>query len=214
MYLRAGRANGSNTRGNPSSTMQVFGYGCIPVRAAPSLLFLIHPSAGKDDSQEFLRSWNVGPSVLARSAYFHVPDESVSDAVDVLHPTVRERTAVLVEHTLVNLNHDTAVWLGTEGLRFDKRVDEAPLARPICSHALVSIDVAALHGVGPLHVRVHHRKYRIDVARVERSVRPAQEFPNVGGYRLSVQVPPNLLPSWLGFFLIGMVPSRPDPSTC
>src|SRR5215216_4925958 len=174
----------------------------------------IHRSAWKGNSPKFRRSWNLGPSVLARIAYFHVPDESVSDAVDVLHPTVRERSAVLVEHALVNLNHDTAVWLCAEGLGFYKRVDEAPLARPICSHAIVSIDVPALHAVGPLHVRVHHRKYRFDVARVERSVRPAEKFPNVGGYRLSVQVPPNLLPSWLGFFLIGMVPSRPDRSKC
>ena len=148
----------------------------------------------------FLRSWNLEPSVLARIAYFHVPDESVSDAVDVLHLTVQERTAVFVEHALMNLNQDTPVWLGTEGLRFDKRVDEAPLARPICSHAIVSIDVPALHGVGPLHVRVHHRKYRVDVARVERSVRPAEKFPNIGGCGLVVHVPPNLLLSWFGFY--------------
>jgi hypothetical protein len=89
----------------------------------------------------------------------------VSDAVDVLHPPLQERTAVLVEHALVNLNQDTPVWLATEGLGFDKRIDEAPLARPIRSHAIVSIDVAALHAVGPLHVRVLHRKYRFDVAR-------------------------------------------------
>src|SRR5215208_2903941 len=125
---------------------------------------------------------------LARIAYFHVPDESVSDAVDVLHPPLQERTAVLVEHALVNLNLDTPVWLSTEGLGFAKRVDEAPLARPICSHAIVSIDVPALHAVGPLHGRVHHRKYRFDGARVERSVRPAEKSPNVGGYRLVVHV--------------------------
>ena len=99
---------------------------------------LIHRSAWKGNSQKFLRSWNLEPSVLARIAYFHVPDESVSDAVDVLHLTVQERTAVLVEHTLMNLNHDTSVWLGTESLGFDNRVDGAPLARPIRSHAIVS----------------------------------------------------------------------------
>ena len=94
----------------------------------------------KGNYQKFLRSWNLGPSILARIAYFHVPHESVSDAVDVLHLTVQERTAVLVEHALVNLNQDTPVWLSTEGLGFDNRVDEAPLARPIRSHAIVSID--------------------------------------------------------------------------
>ena len=127
-----------------------------------------------------LRSWNLEPTVLARIAYFHVPNESVSDAVDVLHLTVQERTAVFVEHALMNLNQDTPVWLGTEGLGFDKRVDEAPLACPICSHAIVSIDVPALHAVGPLHVRMRHRTYRIDVPRVESSVGPAEKFPNVG----------------------------------
>jgi hypothetical protein len=82
-----------------------------------------------------------------------MPHESVSDAVDVLHPPVQERTAVLVEHALVNFNQDTPVWLGTEGLGFDNGVDEVPLARPIRADAIVAIDVPALHAVGPLHVR-------------------------------------------------------------
>jgi hypothetical protein len=75
----------------------------------------------------------LGSSVPTWMAYFHVPDESVSDAVDVLHPTVQERTSVLVEHALVNLNQDTPVWVGTEGLGFDKRVYEVPLSRGILS---------------------------------------------------------------------------------
>src|SRR5918993_823578 len=153
------------------------------------------PECVEGEFSDVLSSLNLGPSVLARIAYFHVLDEPVSDAVDVLHRTVKERTAFLVEHALVNLNQDTPVWLGTEGLGFYKWVDEAPLARPIRSHAIVSIDVPALHAIVPLYVRVHHRKCRFDVARVERRVRPAEKFPNVGGYWLVVHIPPNLLPS-------------------
>src|SRR5215210_7903377 len=37
----------------PSSTMQLFGYGCITVGPDPSLLPLIHPSASKEDSPKF-----------------------------------------------------------------------------------------------------------------------------------------------------------------
>jgi hypothetical protein len=84
-------------------------------------------------SRKIQGSWNLGSSVPTWMAYFHVPEESVSDAVDVLHPTVQERTSVLVEHALVNLNQDTPVWVGTEGLGFDKRVYEVPLSRGILS---------------------------------------------------------------------------------
>ena len=44
LYLRAVGANGSNVRERPSSTMQIFGYGCIPVGPAPSLLALYSPN--------------------------------------------------------------------------------------------------------------------------------------------------------------------------
>jgi hypothetical protein len=52
LYLRAVRANGSNTGESPSSTMQLFGYGCIPVGAASPLLVLIHPSSWKGPKLE------------------------------------------------------------------------------------------------------------------------------------------------------------------
>jgi hypothetical protein len=54
LYLRAVRANGSNAGESPSSTMQLSGYSCIPVGAAPPLLLVrIHPSAWKDNSANF-----------------------------------------------------------------------------------------------------------------------------------------------------------------
>src|SRR5918994_2852555 len=174
-----------------ASTLLVFGRFEVRTPAkftALALLKLLFSQFRVRSSRKSLGTWNLGPSVLARIAYFHVPNESVSDAVDVLHPPLQERTAVLVEQALVNLNQDTPVWLGTEGLGFDKRVDEAPLARPIRSHALVSIEVPTLHSVGPLHVLVHHRKYRVNVPRVESSVGSAEKFPNVGGCRLVVHV--------------------------
>jgi hypothetical protein len=42
LYLRAMDANGSNAGESPSSTMQLFGYGCIPVEPVPYLLDPIH----------------------------------------------------------------------------------------------------------------------------------------------------------------------------
>lgn len=122
-----------------------------------------------------------------------MPHESVSDAVDVPHLPVRERTTVFVEPALANLDHDTSVRLATKGLGFDDRVDKAPLARPIRTHTVVSVNIPTLHAIGPLHVLVHQRKYHLDVPRVKRSVGPAEAFPNVGGRRLVVHVPPNLL---------------------
>jgi hypothetical protein len=54
LYLRAVRANGSNTGESPSSRMQLFGYGCILVGAAPSLLLaLIRRSAWRVNSPKF-----------------------------------------------------------------------------------------------------------------------------------------------------------------
>ena len=55
------------------------------------------PECVEGEFSDVLSSLNLGPSVLARIAYFHVLDEPVSDAVDVLHRTVKERTAFSTE---------------------------------------------------------------------------------------------------------------------
>ena len=137
-------------------------------------------------------------------------DQLVSDRVDVLHRPFQERIAFLVKHALVNLDQDTTVWLCAEGLGFDNGVDEIPLAHPIRAHVVVSIDIPTLHAVGPFHVRVHHRKYRVDVARVKRGVGSAEKSPNVGRCRLVVHVPPNILLLMVRLALNGIVSARPD----
>jgi len=43
LYLRAVGANGSNAGENPSSTMQIFGYGCILLLWGLPLLVLYSP---------------------------------------------------------------------------------------------------------------------------------------------------------------------------
>src|SRR5215218_4683555 len=47
LLIRAVRTTGSSARESLSSTMQLFGYGCITVGPDPSLLPLIHPSDTK-----------------------------------------------------------------------------------------------------------------------------------------------------------------------
>src|SRR5262249_50962547 len=63
---------------------------------------------------------------------------------------------------------------------FDKRLDETPLMRLVRAYTVVSMDVAPLHAIGPLHGRVQHRKHCIDVSGVERSVSPHEKLLNGG----------------------------------
>src|SRR5919199_5442449 len=98
----------------------------------------------------------MGLGVLSRIADFHVPDKSVPDLVYVLHRSLRQSVAVLVQHALVNFDHSASVRLGPEGLGFNKRIDETPLMRPVRAYAVVSMNVPTLHAVGPLHIWMHH----------------------------------------------------------
>ena len=94
--------------------------------------------------------------MLYRFADFHVPDKSVPHQIDVLHRYLRQRIAVLAQHALANFDHNASIRLCHEGLRFDKRVDETPLMRPVRAYAVVSMNVPTLHDVGLLHSWVHH----------------------------------------------------------
>src|SRR5215210_1417216 len=96
----------------------------------------------------------MGHSILCRIADFHVPDKSVPDLVDVLHRSLRQRIAILIQYALVNFDHSAPVRLGHEGLGFNKRVDETPLMCPIRAHAVVPMNIPTLHAVGPLHIWV------------------------------------------------------------
>jgi hypothetical protein len=98
----------------------------------------------------------MGHGILGRIADFHMPDKSVPDLVDVLHRSLQQRVAVLIQHALLNFDHSASVRLGHEGLGFNKRVDETLLMRPVRAHAVVSMNVSTLHAVGPLHIWVHH----------------------------------------------------------
>ena len=73
--------------------------------------------------------------ILSRIADFHMPDKSVPDLVDMLHRSLQQSVAVLVQHALVNFDHSASVWLGPEGLGFNKRVYETPLMRSVRAYA-------------------------------------------------------------------------------
>src|SRR5437667_1820186 len=56
------------------------------------------------------------------------------------------------------------------------RVHHSPLARPVRTHSFVSVNPAALHPIGPLHLRMQHIENGVNVATVEGVVNEDQQI--------------------------------------
>src|SRR5262245_66276245 len=54
-------------------------------------------------------------------------------------------------------------------------IDLAPLPGPVLAHRLPTMQITALHTVGPGHLLVHETEGFVEPSRIERGVRPIEE---------------------------------------
>src|ERR1700683_203054 len=75
----------------------------------------------------------------------------------------------------MNINNYSTLLIRSETYRLYVRIEHAPLARPIFANTSMTVDGAALHAVGPLHVRLHGRQGDTDVAGIESLIRALEQ---------------------------------------
>ena len=68
---------------------------------------------------------------------------------------------------LVHLDHDAPILGYPETLGFYLRVEHLELARPVFTNAIVPMNAATLHTIGPIHIRMHAGKHCINLATIE-----------------------------------------------
>src|SRR5260370_16720594 len=103
----------------------------------------------------------------SRIANIETPDQPVLNPENMADHFVRQQLALDVAHGLMDLGDDLPVRAGREAQWLYTRVDHRPLARPIASDALASVDGAAPHAIGPHNIRVHHRDPPLYISRLE-----------------------------------------------
>jgi hypothetical protein len=121
---------------------------------------------------------------------------AVSKAEDVSNRLVLQpvrlplkRLAFEIVDGLPNLYDDCVVSSLVEAHRFDVRTDHGPLAGPVLAHGLATVNVAAIHAVGPSDIIGKHGQHAIDIPRVEAVVDAFQGFDITFHRALSSLVP-------------------------
>jgi MarR family transcriptional regulator, transcriptional regulator for hemolysin len=90
---------------------------------------------------------------------------------------------------LPNLCDDCVVSSPVEAYRFDVRADHGPLAGPVLAHGLATVNVAAIHAVGPSDIIGKRGQHAIDIPRVEAVVHAFKDFDITLHRALSLVVP-------------------------
>ena len=85
--------------------------------------------------------------------------------------------AVEIADDLMHFDNDFPLGSIREFDRLDARIDHRPLACPILTHPINSVNVAAFHSICPHDVLVHGREHARQVASVE----PSEREPNKSG---------------------------------
>ena len=75
-----------------------------------------------------------------------------------------------IVHDLVNAYSDASGFVWGKAHRVYVRIDHAPLAGPVGTYAIMAMDDAALHAIGPDHVGTHRGQGAVEVPCVEGGV--------------------------------------------
>jgi hypothetical protein len=107
---------------------------------------------------------------------FHGLDQAVFDGETVANVFITKNGPVQVAHDLMHIDQDSPSTLGMEGNRLDVRVNLGPLLGPVSSDIIMTVNDAPLKRPRPCHVRGHGGEGGVEVPRVKRSVRRAEQF--------------------------------------
>src|SRR5262249_17273438 len=100
----------------------------------------------------------------------HAPYQAVFYQIDVLDHALRNKVPFQIADYLMNLNDSAPRLIGAEADRLYVRIDRGPLARPVITDAIVSINPPAFPTVRPIDIRAHGGQDSVNVAGVERAV--------------------------------------------
>ena len=87
-----------------------------------------------------------------------------------------KRLTLEIADGLPNLCDDCVVSSPVEAHRFDVRTDHGPLAGPVLAHGLATMNVAAIHAVGPSDIIGKNGQHAIDIPRIEAVIDAFQDF--------------------------------------
>ena len=106
----------------------------------------------------------------------HSLNEAILNPIGVVNDRVDENFALEIACDLMDFNDEAAGFIPRNGQRLHMRINDRPLASPICTHRVAPMDVSALHSVGPCNVRMHSRQDFIDKALIEVAIGSGQQF--------------------------------------
>ena len=106
----------------------------------------------------------------------HPFNEAVLNGVDVMDNLIGENVSRKVTNDLMDADHGSAVGVLFNTHRFNARIEKLPLAFPVSTNVVATEDPATLHSIGPVHVRVHQGKNRLDFPSVECIISDGEKF--------------------------------------
>lgn len=106
----------------------------------------------------------------------HAGNQAIGEAIGVMDDGVDEEIALHVVDNLMHLDDPKAFVGWTNGEGIDMRVENSPLPGPVSTDRLASVLVAALHAIGPLHLRVQAGENGIHAAGVEIGVGTCEQI--------------------------------------
>jgi len=134
------------------------------------------------------QKWSVQRSVVRSIAWlglwrgqwkwtdFHRLDQAARKGEPMAYVLIGKNCSSQVAHDLMHFDDDFPLESFGELERLDVRIDHRPLACPVAAHSLATVDVAAVHSIGPDDVLVHRGEERLRVASVEPVVETFEKF--------------------------------------
>jgi hypothetical protein len=103
-------------------------------------------------------------------------DQAIFDGETVANVFITKNGPVQVAHDLMHIDQDSPSTFWMERNRLDVRVNLGPLLGPVSSDLIMTPNDAPLKRPRPGHVRGHGGEGGVEVPRVKRSVRRAEQF--------------------------------------
>ncbi len=70
----------------------------------------------------------------------------------------------------MHVNHDSPPFVRCKGSGLDMRINQSPLAGPVVADPTMTVHAPTFHSVRPIHIRMHSRERRVEVASIKSAV--------------------------------------------